>query len=149
MRDWQRGNEELPAAGPFDQTDAARTAGGSTTRGDRRRTARFLPKRSIDVALSTVMDFTVVDLSATGVLLSCAWPLDIGHRRKLQMVIAGRPFAAWIEVRRVEQFSASAGAPPGYLVGASFLSIDESSQDTLQRFIANQRRRLAARRRED
>lgn len=149
MRDWQRGDEELPATGPFDRTGAARTAGASTARGDRRRTARFLPKRPIDVALSAVMDLTVLDLSATGVLLSCGWPLDIGDRRKLRMVIAGQPFAAWIEVRRVEQFPTATGARPGYLVGASFLSIDESSRDTLQRFIANQLRRLAARPRED
>lgn len=102
---------------------------------------RFVPKCPADVALAVVMDVTVLDLSATGILLSCDYRPGIGQRIQVRMVLNREPFVAWIDVKRVERTPAPTDGDSAFLVGAVFSSFDEQSGRALQQFTSSVRNR--------
>lgn len=83
-----------------------------------------------------MLDVEVVDLSESGALLASSRRLGIGHRLQVRTVLGREPFAAWLEVRRVEEVRRlSTVASKRYLIGGRFTSVDETSARTLKRFL--------------
>ena len=84
--------------------------------------------------LPTNMNVRVLDISTAGVLLQTTRMLNPGSRGSLRFTLAGAPFAADIQVRRV---STASDAGSGYRVGASFVGITHEHRQLIERFMSN------------
>ena len=73
-----------------------------------------------------------MDISADGVLLSSARPLEVGTRASLRLSLGGNPFTAEIQVQRVMSDS---GGASGYSLGAQFVTISADHRQLIQQFI--------------
>lgn len=104
---------------------------------ERRRTPRVPIRRQVpDVSLPVSATVQLLDISASGVLLGCGQPLDVGRRARLRLRVGAEPITVMVEVRRL----ASAPRPghAGYRVGAEFVDLDEGSRRTIEGFLRSQ-----------
>ncbi len=97
-------------------------------------------RRSVRVALTTEtarmlnnVDVQVVDISVAGVLLHTNQQLEPGARGCLRLNLWGTPFAADVEVRRVNRLG-DGEANAGYGVGAVFVSMMPEHRHLIERF---------------
>ena len=97
---------------------------------ERRRAARVSVSQVAQV-LSSV-DVQVLDISAAGVLLQTSQLVEPGMRGCLRLTLWGQPFAADVEVRRVNPLSGERSA--GYGVGAVFVGIMPEHQRLIEQF---------------
>jgi hypothetical protein len=133
MTEWSLHRASDPGAA---SASADAEGGASAAPDERRRTPRHAPAREAQAELSMVLDVEVVDLSETGALLSTDRRLGIGHRLHIRTVLGREPFAAWLEVMRVEEVRRLAlGRQKRYLVGGRFMSVDDANARTLKRFL--------------
>ena len=88
----------------------------------------------MQVAIPIVVNGDVIDISATGALISAAVPLKMGARVRLSLLLGREPFSAWVRVLRVE---AGTGADHGvrYHLGVVFTAVDENNRKVLERFV--------------
>jgi c-di-GMP-binding flagellar brake protein YcgR len=107
---------------------------------ERRRHPRVAPLGGLHVSVPIVMSTEIIDLSSGGALLSTSEPLAIGQRAHLRTLLAGQPFSAWVEVRRVHRDAASA-RDAGHQLGVAFTALDDASRRTLSRFVKHEDRR--------
>jgi hypothetical protein len=77
----------------------------------------------------------VLDISIAGVLLQSPHMLNPGSRGRLRFTLAGAPFLADIEVRRVTSASDPAFA---YRIGASFVGMSLEHRQLIERFMNNE-----------
>ena len=104
------------------------------SRGERRRFPRVdVPAHAFH--LTVVHDIEVVDISSTGVMFTSLGDLQVGQRARLLTVLGGRPFSAALELRRLERESPLSPDARRSRFGAIFLSMDETSQQALHRFL--------------
>jgi hypothetical protein len=87
----------------------------------------------VDVSVPSVSPVEVLEISASGALLSTETPLQVGQRTQLSTLLSREPFAAWIEVLRIGE-GTSAGSVKRHHFGVIFTSMDEHSRQLLQRF---------------
>jgi hypothetical protein len=80
------------------------------------------------------MSVRVLDISTAGVLLQSPRLLNPGSRGSLRFTLAGAPFAAEIQVRRV---STASDAAAGYRVGATFVGMTLEHRQLIERFMNN------------
>jgi len=73
----------------------------------------------------------LLDISANGALLSIAERLPLGSRGRLQVLLAGNPFEATVEVRREEP----AADGRSRLAGVTMASVPAAQQETLDEFL--------------
>lgn len=76
----------------------------------------------------------VIDISATGALISTAVPLMVGARVRLSLLMGREPFSAWVRVLRVEPGTRS-DRGFRYHLGVVFTTVDEGSRKVLERFV--------------
>jgi hypothetical protein len=103
------------------------------SRAERRRFPRYRPE-DVRVSMPVVINTEVLDISSGGALMSTSAALHVGQRARLRMLLDREPFAAWIEVKRVE-LGTQIGDEHRFRVGASFTALDATSQRTLQKFV--------------
>ena len=104
---------------------------------DRRRVPRFVPEQGLEVQLSLVTGFQVLELSAAGMLLSSDRAFVAGERTQVHTMLADEPFSARVEVKAVRQFSSGQGqASNRHVIAAAFVSFDHGSDRTLRRFLS-------------
>lgn len=84
--------------------------------------------------LPASMNVRVLDISTSGVLLQCPRMLSPGARGSLRFTLAGAPFAADIQVRRV---TSSADAGSWYRIGATFVGMTLEHRQLIERFMNN------------
>jgi hypothetical protein len=79
------------------------------------------------------VDVQVLDISTAGVLLQTKQRVQPGMRGCLRLNLWGTPFAADVEVRRVNPLSEGDGSA-GYGVGAVFVGILPEHRHLIERF---------------
>jgi hypothetical protein len=80
------------------------------------------------------MSVRVLDISTVGVLIQSPRLLNPGSRGSLRFTLAGAPFAADIQVRRVSSASENGS---GYRIGATFVGMTMDHRQLIERFMNN------------
>jgi hypothetical protein len=80
------------------------------------------------------MSVKVLDISTAGVLIQSPRLLSPGSRGSLRFTLAGAPFTADIQVRRV---SSASDAGSGYRIGATFVGMTIEHRQLIERFMNN------------
>jgi PilZ domain-containing protein len=101
---------------------------------DRRRYPRTESPDDVQLAIPIVVHGDVIDISATGALISTAVPLKVGARVRLSLLLGREPFSAWVRVLRIEP---GTGSERGvrYHLGVVFTAVDENNRSVLERFV--------------
>lgn len=76
------------------------------------------------------MSVRLLDISLTGVLVQSSQPAKEGARGRLRLNLAGQPFSADVEVRRIAQ---GAGGQ-GYKIGARFVDLTDAQTRVIESF---------------
>lgn len=100
---------------------------------ERRRHPRVEPNHDVELSLAVVRDVKVLDISRNGILFWCGAPLAVGQRARIRTLIDRRPFAATVEIVRVERTF----GPDGLSCGARFTGLDEANRARLDAFLAS------------
>ena len=118
-----------------DTTSAVRGAGRryEETMEERRRVPRHQVGEEF-ANLPANMSVRVLDISTAGVLLQSPRLLNPGSRGSLRFTLAGAPFLADIQVRRV---TSGADAGSGYRIGATFVGMSLEHRQLIERFMNN------------
>jgi c-di-GMP-binding flagellar brake protein YcgR len=82
------------------------------------------------------MPVQLMDISLAGVLLTSPTALQPGETGRLSTRLGGRPIEVDVEVRRVARLDDSGH---GFRIGARFVSIDDTTRQTMQQFLSNAR----------
>jgi hypothetical protein len=80
------------------------------------------------------MSVRVLDISTAGVLLQSPRLLNPGSRGSLRFTLAGAPFLADIQVRRV---TSGSDVGSGYRIGATFVGMSLEHRQLIERFMNN------------
>jgi len=97
---------------------------------ERRRSPRFEVASGELAVLPISLSVRLLDISLSGVLVQSGQNAKQGSHGRLRLDLAGRPFAADVEVRRIAQ---GAGGQ-GYKIGARFLDLTEEQRQILEGF---------------
>jgi len=77
----------------------------------------------------------VLDISVIGVLLHSSRRVALGTRGSLRLNLAGAPFSAEVEIRRVSPAGINPGdSGSGYRIGATFIGITPDHRQLIERF---------------
>jgi c-di-GMP-binding flagellar brake protein YcgR len=99
---------------------------------ERRRTPRISVKPDHSVQVELRHRVRVVDISQSGVLVSCDAPLPVGVRGQLRTGLAAAPFAPEVVVERQDE---RAAADRQTRLGSKFSAMDEQSRRSLEQFL--------------
>jgi hypothetical protein len=104
---------------------------------ERRREPRRAASGMVHSDRTVATSVRVLDIGLSGVLVASSLPFQIGQIAHLSTRFGERPIDADVEVRRV--------VPPngdriGYRVGARFVSLDEATRQSMQKFLADRNR---------
>jgi hypothetical protein len=99
---------------------------------ERRRNARVDAPPGVMVRVGLRHSVQLMDISLSGALLACDTPLPAGVRGRLRAGLASDPFTAELIVKR-EHPRGPAARHTG--LGALFVSMDETSRRSLERFL--------------
>ena len=99
---------------------------------ERRRCPRWTVSATAKLRMS--VDVEVLDLSLTGALIRCEWPLRVGDRAQMQTMLDRQPFVAWVSVVRIAAERGNGSGRPA--LGVVFLGSDEHNADVLERFLS-------------
>ena len=84
--------------------------------------------------MPTALTVRLVDISASGVLISSPQKMDVGQRARLQVTLGGEPLNVEVEVRRVAEGTQEVGRQR-YRMGATFVAPDEYARRSVQHFL--------------
>jgi len=102
---------------------------------ERRRSPRVPMHQGIQVGVPMALTVRLVDISASGVLLSSPQKMLIGQRARLQLTLSGEPLNVEVEVRRVSDGGNEALGRNRYRLGAVFVTPDDSARRSVQHFL--------------
>ena len=105
---------------------------------ERRRDPRVPMKDDQKVGLPMALTVRLVDISASGVLLSSSQKMNVGQRARLRATLGADPFNAEIEVRRVAEGGTDGNGRGRYRVGAVFTSMDEAATRSVTHFLSGE-----------
>ena len=97
---------------------------------ERRRSPRFDVDGGELAVLPISLSVRLLDISLSGVLVQSSQNAKEGSRGRLRLDLAGRPFAADVEVRRIAQGPGGRG----YKIGARFLDLTDDQRQILEGF---------------
>jgi len=98
----------------------------------RRHPRQRLP--AVNLSLPATYNAEVLDISSGGALISTPGHVVKGQRGQLRALLEREPFSAIVEVLRVEP-GTHGGTDTRNHVGLSFVSLDDNSRKTLNRFV--------------
>lgn len=101
---------------------------------DRRRTPRVAVGQGTRVSVPTALTVRVLDISASGVLISSPQKMDVGQRGRLQVTLGGEPLTVEVEVRRIAEGTQEIGRHR-YRLGARFVAPDDFARRSVQHFL--------------
>lgn len=110
------------------------TDAGEPARAERRRSPRFDTGPELSLSIPVISSGEIIDVSATGILLSTTLPLNVGDRARLSLLLGRRPFSALVRVVRSEE-GTRGGKEVRYHLGLAFTSVEAQSLEILQRFV--------------
>ena len=105
--------------------------------GRRMEERRRVPRQEVGEEFANLpanMSVRVLDISTAGVLLQSPRMLNPGSRGSLRFTLAGAPFLADVQVRRV-----TSGSDPGsgYRIGATVIGMSLEHRQLIERFMNN------------
>ena len=80
--------------------------------------------------LPTALSVRLLDISLAGVLVESSQPAKAGVRGRLRLDLAGQPFAAEVEVRRI----APGMGGSGFRIGAQFVDLSDHHRQMIETF---------------
>jgi hypothetical protein len=98
---------------------------------ERRRSPRVELATRVPLRMTRRIVIRLVDVSASGVLVSAGAGLADGAVGRLRLALGAQPFEALVQVRRAQE-----GADGHTLMGAAILSAEPGSTAVLERFLA-------------
>jgi c-di-GMP-binding flagellar brake protein YcgR len=98
---------------------------------ERRRSPRVVTDGKPEFRVARRFRVRLLDISSTGALLATEDRLPVGVTARMQLLLAGSPFEAFVEVRREEPASDGRGRVSGVTMSAS----QPGHQDTLDDFL--------------
>jgi c-di-GMP-binding flagellar brake protein YcgR len=97
---------------------------------ERRRAPRFDVIAGELAVLPISLSVRLIDISLGGVLVHAGQSAKEGSRGRLRLDLAGQPFAAEVEVRRL----APGPGGQGYKIGARFLDLNDEQRQLIEAF---------------
>jgi hypothetical protein len=97
---------------------------------ERRRSPRFEVPAGQQAVLPIDLSVRLLDISLTGVLVHASQTAKEGSRGRLRLALAGQPFAAEVEVRRIAQGPGG----QGYKIGARFVDLTDDQRHLIEGF---------------
>jgi PilZ domain-containing protein len=97
---------------------------------ERRRSPRFEVPGGEQAVLPIDLSVRLLDISLTGVLVHAGQTAKEGSRGRLRLDLAGQPFAAEVEVRRI----APGTGGQGYKIGARFVDLTDDQRHLIEGF---------------
>ena len=101
---------------------------------ERRRAPRVAVAPGSGMGVPTALTVRVLDISASGVLISSPQKVNVGQRAPLQLSLGGEPLNVDVEVRRVADGTQEMGRNR-YRLGAAFVAPDEYTRRSVQHFL--------------
>jgi hypothetical protein len=101
---------------------------------ERRRTPRVAMGPGVGLGVAMPMTVQLMDISASGVLISSPHKMTPGQRARLQLTLGGEAVSVEVEVRRVFDGLESLGRSR-YRLGASFVAPDERARRSVEHFL--------------
>jgi len=102
---------------------------------DRRRTPRVAVGGGQQVGVPVALTVRLVDISASGVLISSPQRMAIGQRARLRTTLGSKALNVEVEVRRVSERGGEGNAAGRYRLGATFVQPDEAARDSVHHFL--------------
>lgn len=102
---------------------------------ERRRSPRGAVDQLSWLAMPSTWRVQLIDVSFGGVAFTSPYPLDVGRTASMRATLGREAFNVQIRVSWSRRRASSGGVPADYEIGASFLSIEESSQRGLSAFL--------------
>ena len=105
---------------------------------DRRRTPRVPVGVEHQVGVPVALSVRLLDISASGVLISSPQKMTIGQRARLRTTLGAQALNVEVEVRRVAEHVAQGGNGNGrghYRMGAVFVHSDDAARASVQHFL--------------
>lgn len=101
---------------------------------ERRRTPRVAMGPGAGMGMALPVSVQLMDISASGVLISSPQKMEVGQRGRLQLTLGGQPLNVEVEVRRVVEGKEALGRSR-YRLGASFVVPDEAARRSVEHFL--------------
>ncbi len=101
---------------------------------ERRRAPRVPIAPGTELNVPVALAVRLMDISASGVLISSPQKMRVGQRARLQLTLGGEPLNVEVEVRRVMEGPAETGRNR-YRLGAAFVSPDDFARRSVQHFL--------------
>jgi hypothetical protein len=104
---------------------------------ERRRAPRVAVAPGTEVGVPTGLTVRLLDISASGVLISSPQKMAVGQRARLQLTLGGEPLNVEVEVRRVAEGGTMMDAVgrSRFRLGAAFVDPDEYARRSVQHFL--------------
>ena len=100
---------------------------------ERRQVSRIPIRNGYVYLKSSWSTIQLLDISLGGVLMSASRSFPVGHRAGLRTVVNGERVAVEVEIKRDDP--PTSGRQGTRLVGASFVTLDERSRQSLEKFL--------------
>jgi hypothetical protein len=101
---------------------------------ERRRTPRVAVSGT-QIGVPMALAVRLVDISASGVLISSPQRMKVGQRARLQLTLSGEPLNVEVEVRRVADTGTEGFGGSHYRLGAVFVDEDQYARRSVQHFL--------------
>jgi hypothetical protein len=102
---------------------------------ERRRSPRGPADRLSWLAMPSTWRVQLLDVSIAGVAFTSPYALDVGRTAAVRATLGRDAFNVQIRVCWCRRRTPAGGVPADYEIGATFLSIDDSSRRTLHAFL--------------
>jgi len=97
---------------------------------ERRRSPRYEIEAGELAILPVAISVQILDISPAGVLLQSSQSAKVGSRGRLSLDMAGQPFSAEVEVRRISLGVGNVG----HRIGVMFVDLSADCQQMIERF---------------
>lgn len=102
---------------------------------DRRRTPRVAVGEDHQVGVPMALTVRLVDISASGVLISSPQRMAIGQRARLRARLGTKPLNVEVEVCRVSEHTGEGSNRGRFRMGAVFVQPDDAARASVQHFL--------------
>ncbi len=102
---------------------------------ERRRAPRVQIPGDRQVGVPVALTVRLMDISASGVLLSSSQKMVVGQRARLHTTLGSEPLNVEVEVRRVGEAEANGAGRGRYRIGAVFHGMDEAGGRSVRHFL--------------
>jgi hypothetical protein len=101
---------------------------------ERRRAPRVPVTPGSELGMPVPLTVRLMDISASGVLISSPQRMHVGQRARLQLTLGGEPLNVEVEIKRVIEGHEAIGRNR-YRLGAAFIAPDDYARRSVDHFL--------------